>query len=55
MNIAARLQTTADPNTIQVSSEFQKVVANEFEFELRGETAIKGIGKRITYFLRAKV
>lgn len=53
--MASRMQTTGDPNTIHVSSEFQRLVANDFVFDMLAETSIKGIGKRTTYNLRAKV
>lgn len=53
--MASRMQTTGEPNTIHVTSEFQRLVANDFVFDMQPETNIKGIGKRCTYYLRAKV
>jgi adenylate cyclase len=51
VNIASRLQSQGVRGRIQVSEEFHAVVADEFEFEDRGATDLKGIGSVHTYFL----
>lgn len=42
INLAARMEQTAEPGTVQVSEETYRLVAPFFEFEPLGEVAIKG-------------
>lgn len=42
INLAARMEQTAEPGTIQISEETHKLVAPFFECESLGETQIKG-------------
>jgi adenylate cyclase len=51
VNVASRMQSHGVPGRIQVSEEYRDAAAAHFEFEERGDTAIKGIGVTRTYFL----
>jgi class 3 adenylate cyclase/tetratricopeptide (TPR) repeat protein len=42
INLAARMEQTAEPGTIQISEETHKLVAPFFHFESLGESQIKG-------------
>lgn len=42
INLAARMEQTAEPGTIQISEETYKLVAPFFEFKSLGESQIKG-------------
>jgi adenylate cyclase len=53
VNIASRMQTQGAAGRIQVSEAYRIVVADEFSFEDRGITDIRGIGATHTYFLQA--
>ena len=47
-NLAARLQSEADPNRMVVSEGTHRLLENIFIFELRGEKTLKGISKPVT-------
>ncbi|MES2766666.1 MAG: tetratricopeptide repeat protein [Bacteroidota bacterium] len=51
VNIAARMESTGEPDKIHVSEEVFKSLKDNFEFEERGEIEIKGKGIMKTYFL----
>lgn len=51
VNMAARLEQTGERNRVQVSEEFRALAGDAFEYEERGETALKGIGETKTHFL----
>ena len=52
INIAARLQTTDEPNHIQISSDTYDLVKGfSFNIEPRGEVFLKGKGNKMTYFI----
>jgi len=53
VNVASRMESYGVPGRIQVSEEYRAAVGEEFEFEERGTTDIKGIGCTQTYFLLA--
>ncbi|HEX2697887.1 MAG TPA: adenylate/guanylate cyclase domain-containing protein, partial [Anaerolineales bacterium] len=42
INLAARMEQTAEPGTIQITEETHKLIAPFFEFESLGESQIKG-------------
>lgn len=42
INLASRMQTAADPNTILVSENTHRLIAPLFEFEDRGQLEVKG-------------
>ncbi|MEX0591762.1 MAG: adenylate/guanylate cyclase domain-containing protein [Xanthobacteraceae bacterium] len=51
VNIASRMQSQGAAGRIQVSEAYRVVVADEFSFEDRGTTEIRGIGATHTHFL----
>jgi class 3 adenylate cyclase len=51
VNVASRMESYGVPGRIQVSEEYRAAVGDEFEFEERGTTDIKGIGCTRTFFL----
>ena len=58
VNLAARLQTTAEPNTIQVSNSFYNSISKyDFHtvFEKNSDVFLKNIGHVETYTLREKI
>ncbi len=52
INVAARMQSTADAGTIQVTRELKDLLSENYTAERRGLTDLKGIGARETFFLR---
>ncbi|MDX1413344.1 MAG: adenylate/guanylate cyclase domain-containing protein, partial [Candidatus Promineifilaceae bacterium] len=42
INVAARMEQTAEPGTVQISAETYKMVVSHFEFENLGELRVKG-------------
>ena len=51
VNFASRMESHGLPGRIQVSEAFRQLTGNEFEFEERGTTDLKGLGAARTYFL----
>jgi adenylate cyclase len=51
VNTASRMESYGEPGRIQVSEAFRNLVADQFVFEERGATDIKGIGATRTFFL----
>jgi class 3 adenylate cyclase len=52
INVAARLQSTDIPGSIQLSEETQALVSRmDFPIEYRGEIALKGRGNKKTYLI----
>lgn len=51
VNVASRMESHGVPGRIHVSEAYRNKVQSHFDFEERGETAIKGIGTARTYFL----
>jgi class 3 adenylate cyclase/tetratricopeptide (TPR) repeat protein len=47
INLAARMEQTAAPGTVQISDETYKLVAPLFDFEALGEVEVKGKAARI--------
>ena len=56
INIAARMEQTAQPGTVQISVDTQTLIAPLFDFEDSGETEVKGKSQPIRVYrvLRAK-
>ena len=46
-NLAARLQTLADPNTVVVADATYRLLGRTFEYESRGEHLLKGFAKPV--------
>jgi PAS domain S-box-containing protein len=54
INVAARLQSTAPPNTIQISTETQSHVAHaNYQMSVRRKVFLKGKGECTTYLIRS--
>jgi len=51
VNLAARLESTGEPERIQLAMETYRAMAERFACESRGEIEIKGVGPRETWFL----
>ncbi|PIB25825.1 hypothetical protein BFP76_12535 [Amylibacter kogurei] len=52
VNLAARLETNAKPNHIQISDSTKQLLTGDFQFQKRGRIALKGKGKvEIWYIL----
>jgi class 3 adenylate cyclase len=51
VNIASRMESHGIPGRIHVSAAVQERLKNDFEFEARGLTALKGVGEVQSYFL----
>jgi class 3 adenylate cyclase len=59
VNVASRLQTTTDPDTIQISRHVHEIAATtdfgiDIEFELRENVFMKNLGSKNTYILRQR-
>ncbi len=53
VNIASRMESQGIANQIQVAESTYLMLKDDFEFEKRGDIAIKGIGTMTTYLLLA--
>lgn len=56
VNVASRMESTADPNKIQITSEVYEILnefneSQEFRFTCRGRVDVKGKGCMTTYYL----
>ena len=51
VNVAARMEQTAEPGTVQISVNTYKSVSNLFEFTPLGEIEIKGKAEPVTAYL----
>jgi class 3 adenylate cyclase len=51
VNVASRLEKSAIPGRVHVSEETKALTENAFEYELRGEVELRGIGTMKTYLL----
>ncbi len=51
VNVAARMEETSEPGKIQVPSDLADILADGFEFEVRGQIEVKGKGMMRTSFL----
>ena len=54
VNIASRMESSGVAGRIHVTEKIQKKLQEEFLFEVRGMTDLKGMGLMKTYFLNAK-
>lgn len=56
INVSSRLQSTAVPNTIQISEGTFKLICNlNYNIEKRGEIELKGKGKKVAYVVRSMI
>ncbi len=51
VNVASRLEASAEPDRIHVSTSVVEALQAAFEFEPRGTVVLKGKGETKTYFL----
>ncbi|MEA5464318.1 adenylate/guanylate cyclase domain-containing protein [Leptothoe sp. PORK10 BA2] len=54
VNVASRMESQGKPGKIQVTPIIYEKLANQYVFEQRGLTSIKGKGKITTYWLTGK-
>jgi class 3 adenylate cyclase len=54
VNAASRLESTGQPDHIQVSAIIVERLDDRFVFERRGTTEIKGVGAMETFFLTGR-
>ncbi len=54
VNIASRMESTGEPGRIQVSDSVRVRLADDYEFESRGDVDIKGKGTMHTWYLLGK-
>lgn len=54
VNTASRMESTATPNSIQVSAETRSRLEGKYVFEERGLIEVKGKGQMRTYFLKGR-
>jgi class 3 adenylate cyclase/tetratricopeptide (TPR) repeat protein len=50
VNVAARMEQTAEPGTVQITAETHRLVAERFEVEPRGEIPVKGKAEPVTAY-----
>jgi predicted ATPase len=50
VNLAARMQSAADPNTIQISENTHRLASSLFDFEDRGKITVKGKAEPIQVY-----
>jgi class 3 adenylate cyclase len=55
VNVASRLETTSEPDRIQISERTAAGLRDRFVIEGRGEIELKGKGKVPTFFLNGRV
>ena len=55
VNMASRMESSGIKNKIQISKMTHELVKDYFEFEVREEVKIKGIGITNTYFVLDKI
>ena len=54
VNVASRLETTSEPDRIQISAATAGFLGDSFQLEPRGQIELKGKGAMSTYFLNAR-
>jgi class 3 adenylate cyclase len=50
VNLAARMQSAADPNTVLISEHTHRLAAKLFDYEDRGKIAVKGKSERVQVY-----
>lgn len=55
VNVASRMESSGIPGKIQVTEVSYQSLKNRYEFEKRGEVAVKGRGEMTTYWLVGKI
>jgi len=54
VNVASRMVATGEPGRVHVTDEVRSRLQEDFTFEFRGETQVKGKGGMKTYYLTAR-
>ncbi len=54
VNVASRMESTAEPGKIQVSADTYELLKEDFWLERRGPIDIKGKGEMETWYLRGR-
>ena len=54
VNVASRMESTGEPDRIQVTEETYNLLKDRYDLECRGEIEVKGKGKMMTYWLLGK-
>jgi class 3 adenylate cyclase len=54
VNTASRMESTGAPGRVQVTDQMQRALADQFEFEDRGEIEIKGKGRLHTWLITGR-
>ena len=54
VNLASRLETTSEPDRIQISERTAEALGDAFDIEKRGEVELKGKGMVPTFFLNGR-
>ncbi len=54
VNVASRMETSAEPGCIQVSAETYRQLSVAYALEPRGEIEIKGLGQIAIWYLRGR-
>lgn len=55
VNIASRMETTGEPERIQVTPAVYEYLKDSFELEKRGLVSVKGQGRMVTYWLNSEI
>ena len=55
VNVASRMESTGLPSHVQVSQSTYDILKNEYIFEERGKTQVKGKGLMITYLYKSRL
>ena len=50
VNVAARMEQTAEPGTVQITEETERLVRGRFELEARGSIEVKGKSEPVTAY-----
>jgi adenylate cyclase len=51
VNVASRMESSAEPGSIQVSAETHRQLSKDYVLEPRGEVEIKGLGPTAIWYL----
>ncbi|MBC6478027.1 MAG: GAF domain-containing protein [Hormoscilla sp. GM7CHS1pb] len=54
VNVASRMESSGEPNRIQVTAATYKLLLDKYLFEERGKISVKGKGEMTTYWLLGK-
>ena len=55
VNVASRMESSAEPDQIQVTDTIQKSLCLNYTFEKRGDIEIRNMGSVTTWYLTGRV